>query len=76
MVLARAGTSRPPRIYSARQVKSSVYLVLFDTLTSYVAGVKAKVWGVGIHADVVSASLMALLSCAASVSSIFNGMQM
>ena len=34
------------------------------------AGKKEKVWGVGIHEDVVQASLIALLSCAASVCSI------
>lgn len=32
------------------------------------AGVKEKVWGVGIHQDATQASLIALLSCASSVS--------
>lgn len=46
-----------------RDVKAATYI------ECTAIGVKDKVWGVGIHEDVVQASLLALLSCAASVCS-------
>jgi 2-isopropylmalate synthase len=49
-------------IGKGRDVKAATYL------ECTAAGLKEKVWGVGIHEDVVQASLIALLSCAASVS--------
>lgn len=45
-----------------RNVKSAAYI------ESTAAGSKERVWGVGIHEDVVQASLIALLSAASSVS--------
>lgn len=48
-------------IGKGRDVKAATYI------QCTAAGVKEKVWGVGIHEDVVQASLAALLSCAASV---------
>ena len=45
---------------------SSVKAVAF--IEASANGTKDKVWGVGIHVDVVQASLIALLSCASSVS--------
>ncbi len=50
-----------------RNVKSAAYIE-----TSAV-GSKEKVWGVGIHEDVVQASLIALLSAASSVCNPFLG---
>ncbi|KAL9037177.1 MAG: hypothetical protein Q9180_003870, partial [Flavoplaca navasiana] len=48
-----------------RNVKSAAYI------ETSVVGSKEKVWGVGIHEDVVQASLIALLSAASSVRSPF-----
>ena len=45
-----------------RDVKAATYI------ECTASGIKDKVWGVGVHEDVVQASLLALLSCAASVS--------
>lgn len=45
-----------------RDVKAATYI------NCSAAGSKEKVWGVGIHADVVQASLIAMLSAASSVS--------
>ena len=45
-----------------RNVKAATYI------ECSAAGVREKVWGVGIHEDVVQASLIALLSAASSVS--------
>ena len=49
-------------IGKGRDVKAATYIECSAT------GVREKVWGVGIHEDVVQASLIALLSCATSVS--------
>jgi len=46
-----------------REVKAATYIECIA------AGVEEKVWGVGIHEDVVQSSLIALLSAASSVSS-------
>ena len=45
-----------------REVKAATYIECIA------AGVEEKVWGVGIHEDVVQSSLIALLSAASSVS--------
>lgn len=49
-------------IGKGRDVKAATYI------QCTAAGMRDKVWGVGIHEDVVQASLIAVLSCAASVS--------
>ena len=49
-------------IGKGRDVKAATYI------QCTASGKRDKVWGVGIHEDVVQASLVALLSCAASVS--------
>ena len=49
-------------IGAGRDVKAATYL------ECTAAGVKDRVWGVGVHEDVVQASLIALLSCASTVS--------
>ena len=49
-------------IGAGRDVKAATYL------ECTAAGVRDKVWGVGVHEDVVQASLIALLSCASTVS--------
>jgi 2-isopropylmalate synthase len=46
-----------------RDVKAATYI------ECTAAGAKEKVWGVGIHEDVVQSSLLALLSAASNVSS-------
>ncbi|KAI4150830.1 MAG: hypothetical protein LQ340_003872 [Diploschistes diacapsis] len=47
-------------IGKGRDVKAATYI------QCTAAGMRDKVWGVGIHEDVVQASLIAVLSCAAS----------
>ncbi|KAA6412298.1 MAG: 2-isopropylmalate synthase [Lasallia pustulata] len=49
-------------IGEGRDVKAATYI----ECTATMAGTKEKVWGVGIHEDVVQASLIALLSAASS----------
>ncbi len=49
----------------SRNVKAATYI------ECTAAGKKERVWGVGIHEDVVQASLNAMLSAASSVSSPF-----
>ena len=49
-------------IGAGRDVKAATFI------ECTAAGVKEKVWGVGIHEDATQASLIALLSCASSVS--------
>ncbi|MCJ1306205.1 hypothetical protein MMC08_009023 [Hypocenomyce scalaris] len=49
-------------IGEGRDVKAATYI----ECTATMAGKKEKVWGVGIHEDVVQASLIALLSAASS----------
>ena len=48
-------------IGAGRDVKAATFI------ECAAVGVKEKAWGVGIHEDVVQASLLALLSCAATV---------
>ena len=48
-------------IGEGRDVKAATFIECF------VSGSKQRVWGVGIHEDVVQASLIALLSAASSV---------
>jgi 2-isopropylmalate synthase len=50
-------------IGTGRETKAATYI------NCTAAGSKEKVWGVGIHSDVVQASLIAMLSAASSVSS-------
>ena len=51
-------------IGEGREVKAATYIECMATM----AGAMERVWGVGIHEDVVQASLIALLSAASSVS--------
>ena len=56
------GGDKNARVWG-RDVKAATYI------EASTPGSKTKVWGVGIHEDVVQASLIALLSAASSVSS-------